>query len=453
MRKAHGGQEGMSALLGHWRWIGGEEMKRNALIFLLAVLACAYCGFPADAKTNEEVFQEKLATVKETDAEGFYQLGLWCQKNNLETHAGEMFGRAIAIKPAHENARKKLGHVKYDGKWMSPAELDAGGIVLCNGKWMPRDKAMKAQGYVEFEGQWIKEAILKKIQKLTPPKGVLNKTGADNEDLPWDRARTKETEHFSVKTNLSADALDDICFVLECAFLNLQDQFGISGAPAEKLPVMITRNNAEFQKIYSDLCRNTQDFGAVLVPGGNNANNKSGKDHLIGYYQPPKNILKLLHECVHYVMLLAQRAGSTCMPPAWLMEGWATYYEPSELKGPQLLVNRVDAYRLSEIRNALNKKTAVPLKDLINRRYSDFDEACYCESWSLIYFLMNGQGGRYRQGLQAYMDSWKQLRIMMEVSGQAAADKAGHVAVFEKCTGVPIDQLEREWKEYVLQLK
>jgi hypothetical protein len=32
-------------------------------------------------------------------------------------------------------------------------------------------------------------------------------------------------------------------------------------------------------------------------------------------------------------------------------------------------------------------------------------------------------------------------------------DKPGHLKLFEKCMGVPIDQLEEEWRKYILELK
>jgi hypothetical protein len=73
-----------------------------------------------------------------------------------------------------------------------------------------------------------------------------------------------------------------------------------------------------------------------------------------------------------------------------------------------------------------------------------------------MYFLLNGQGGKYKTGLQVYMEAWKNDKIVITGIGTETGgypqDKPGHLKLFEKYMGVPIDQLEKEWKEYILRL-
>ncbi|MFH0888633.1 MAG: hypothetical protein V1871_05430 [Planctomycetota bacterium] len=76
-----------------------------------------------EAKSKEEVYQEKLAQVKEGDLRGYFDLGLWCQQNKLDAQAKEMFEKIIALNPDHFGARDKLGYVKYKNQWIKKDEI------------------------------------------------------------------------------------------------------------------------------------------------------------------------------------------------------------------------------------------------------------------------------------------------------------------------------------------
>ncbi len=73
-------------------------------------------------KLPEEIYEEKAGTLDKADAQGHYELGMWCKKNSLPRQAKEEFQKAIAAGPDHEGARKELGYRKIEGKWVSAAE-------------------------------------------------------------------------------------------------------------------------------------------------------------------------------------------------------------------------------------------------------------------------------------------------------------------------------------------
>jgi hypothetical protein len=135
----------------------------------------------------------------------------------------------------------------------------------------------------------------------------------------------------------------------------------------------------------------------------------------------------------------------------------AEYYGASKLEGKRLVTNVISQFWLAKIKEAFNKQTYIKLKDFINSATAEYHAICYPEGWSLIYFLLNGQGGKYKTGLQAYMEAWEKGKIAMSGVGTETGgypqDKIAHLKLFEECIDVPIDQLEQEWKEYVLQLK
>jgi uncharacterized protein YkwD len=70
----------------------------------------------------EEMYKEKLSKVKEGDAEGHYQLGMWLKKVNYHKEAREEFEKAIILNPTHRFARAELGYVERKEGWVIPKE-------------------------------------------------------------------------------------------------------------------------------------------------------------------------------------------------------------------------------------------------------------------------------------------------------------------------------------------
>jgi hypothetical protein len=69
-----------------------------------------------------------------------YDLGLWCEQNQLSDLAKVHFEASLSFDPTFEPAHKKLGHVRYGG-----------------GRWLSPDEARQVQGLVKYRGKWISE--------------------------------------------------------------------------------------------------------------------------------------------------------------------------------------------------------------------------------------------------------------------------------------------------------
>jgi hypothetical protein len=153
--------------------------------------------------------------------------------------------------------------------------------------------------------------------------------------------------------------------------------------------------------------------------------------------------------------LVRVKYNARSIPPTWVNEGWANYYESSRLEGKRLVTNVINQLLLYWIKDAINKQTYIKLKDFINLSLSEHfkSDVSSSQGWSLIYFLINGQDGKYKSGLQAYMEAWEKGKIAMSADGASPSNKPAHLKLFEECMGVSIDQLEQEWKEYILSLK
>jgi hypothetical protein len=70
-------------------------------------------------------------------------LGSWCASNGLDGQAREAWSEAIRLDPDSEAARRALGYVRREGRWVSEDEFHAAqGDVKFRGRWMPREEML-----------------------------------------------------------------------------------------------------------------------------------------------------------------------------------------------------------------------------------------------------------------------------------------------------------------------
>ncbi|TET35176.1 MAG: hypothetical protein E3J72_11790 [Planctomycetota bacterium] len=141
-------------------------------------------------KTPQDEYEEKKKSLKET-ADAHYRLGKWCSGNKLTAKATLHYKKAIGLDPDHEKARKALGHVKHDGKWMTEYEANrAKGLVKYKGEWVKKEELekLKAAARKKVEKTKIKKTAKKKGSryKKYPPKspGLINQATVTIEGSP-----------------------------------------------------------------------------------------------------------------------------------------------------------------------------------------------------------------------------------------------------------------------------
>lgn len=96
--------------------------------------------------TRRELYQMKVDAMDRNDADQHYLLGLWCRRQNMTREAEYHLNYAVGLDPEHEGARRALGQVKYEGKWMPEAEAkEAQGLRFYGGRWMTKEAAAEAE--------------------------------------------------------------------------------------------------------------------------------------------------------------------------------------------------------------------------------------------------------------------------------------------------------------------
>lgn len=87
-----------------------------------------------------EEYAQRRAALKPDNVLGHFLLGTWCRRKGLHDEARAQFETVIAADPDHEGAREALDHVK-DGA-----------------EWIPREEWHRRRGDVRFEGRWMPPA-------------------------------------------------------------------------------------------------------------------------------------------------------------------------------------------------------------------------------------------------------------------------------------------------------
>jgi hypothetical protein len=93
-----------------------------------------------DGRSALETWSERAEALAAGDAAGWAELARWAKQHELQTQARAAWERVLAIDPGHPEANAGLGRVSLDGRWMSA------------------DDAYRARGYVPYEGRWVTPA-------------------------------------------------------------------------------------------------------------------------------------------------------------------------------------------------------------------------------------------------------------------------------------------------------
>ena len=98
--------------------------------------------------------------------------------------------------------------------------------------------------------------------------------------------------------------------------------------------------------------------------------------------------------------------------PLWLNEGLAEYFGSAIIVDGEVRLGIVEADRIEKIRDAIKSDEALGFDELLtiqsaqwhaNMAGSPKGSLQYDQSWSMVHFLVHGDGGRYRQAFEAYL--------------------------------------------------
>lgn len=121
-------------------------------------------------RTVWDDYADKLKELGEKDdktAASQVALGDWCKEHGLAAEAGKHWRLAVELDPDQPDARKRLGFVRYEDRWLTTDEYyQARGFVKVDGEWISseearrRDVAKRERAALALHEKTIRNAVL-----------------------------------------------------------------------------------------------------------------------------------------------------------------------------------------------------------------------------------------------------------------------------------------------------
>ncbi len=214
------------------------------------------------------------------------------------------------------------------------------------------------------------------------------------------------SDHYHIHTNLTKAETVPYGRHLDAVFKEYRRRFsGFIGREAGPMPVYLFRTQAEYLDFLGSLGIKARHSGGMFFV----THRARGLATYVDEQRTSETYAVLQHEGFH------QFAWTHLGPelPTWVNEGLAQYFEDAPLVNGRLIVGTTDGGRLARVRAALNTGQALPLGTLFNMSERQWGHALhhdaghsglvYSQAWSVVYFLIHGEDGRYRAAFNRYL--------------------------------------------------
>jgi hypothetical protein len=254
----------------------------------------------------------------------------------------------------------------------------------------------------------------------------------------WYRARQAEVGHYWIKTDLPAGEADALARHLNLMYEQYVGRLASLPARAPTpLNVLLFADRLDYEETlrrrYGLDAEGTGGLFFVKPAGTALALWTGGL--------PPRRVLHVLqHEGFH--QFAYSRFGRDL--PRWVNEGLAELFGASVMVDGSLLIGQVSARALDDVRSSIELGTSVPFDTMLVMTPAQWSEALaadgaaglYAQSWSMVHFLVYGEGGRYQAAFERY------LRLI----NAGYRSREAFVRAFDTEDFGPF---ERRWQQYV----
>ena len=343
------------------------------------------------------------------------------------------------------------------------------------------EKKKLADGFVKYRGKWFsRPAYEEELRKEHEKSKARTAELAAHSD--WRNAWTRETAHFSFRSNASPEVLDYYCELLEAYYALMDQRIGINPTPSmrrTKMSVNVYKSYEEFQELAQP--------GNPGVAGFFSPMDKS-LNFFHEYSEPALSTWVALHECTHLLTYLIDQQYS---PQIWLNEAVADYFGSSKVerdKSGKLVIKpgELQTDRVLTVQQAIkaDKEAGVHsgesapapassghggaaarpftrLSELFVLTHDDFDAFQYAHAWSFVYFLNNFGEGKYQKAFNKFFKGLYTLEKGLEVesvagggitgNGKAVSPENIRKYLFQKLGLKDKDQeqLEKDWRTFI----
>jgi hypothetical protein len=224
--------------------------------------------------------------------------------------------------------------------------------------------------------------------------------------LRADDLRSYSSRCYAIRSDLPADEVRDFANHMDQVFVAYQQRFaGFRSRRAGPMPLFLFRTRQGYLHFLASHGINAYGSGGMFFVH----DNIQGLATFLGESPRSRVLAVLQHEGFH------QFAFNYIGPdlPTWVNEGLAEYFEDGLIVRGKLTTGLADADRIARVKLALDQKSALDFHSLLNmsnrawsenlRTYPDLAALQYAQSWSIVYFLIHGNDGKYRPAFNQYL--------------------------------------------------
>lgn len=259
---------------------------------------------------------------------------------------------------------------------------------------------------------------------------------------PKDLTRFK-SEHYTIYTNLTREEAQPYGRHMDQTFAEYTRRFSdFRRRDRREMPLYLLRTRQEYLDLVASFGFDVSTSGGVFFY----SEKGSGLATWIEGHEEEVVFETLQHEGFH--QFAHAYIGQNL--PVWVNEGLAEYFSDGLLVKGRMRLGMATEQRVRVVQDAIDKSRSIDfdqLLDLTSQQWHDNMEngnprgyLQYHQSWSVVYFLIHGDNGRYRSAFEHY------LRL---VGGGRESGKAFRQAFAAKTT----DAFRQKWGEYVQKLE
>jgi hypothetical protein len=249
-------------------------------------------------------------------------------------------------------------------------------------------------------------------------------------------------EHYQIWSSASEKEARELLQFMEIVFTTYTTLLDLPHPPAQKMVIILYKNRDEYV-----------GGGA---PGGSAAYYNGTR--LVGYAGDKGTFSFFAHEGFHQFTDWGLKAIHKA--PPWFTEGMADCIGNHAMRDGKFNVCVKDGHiaqgRIRTIQSAISKNEHVPLPKLFELDHAAFMARAglfYPQAWSFCHFLMTYPQYEDPKNQIPHGKYWKVLqRYILAISNSATKPARAIELAFTNESGKPLDfqELEKEWKEYVL---
>ncbi len=405
---------------------------------------------PPDLPDLEQQWRVKLQKLELDYAAALYKLSRDALGQGHVSLAFQLIREVAFHDPDHKFARSMLGYQRVQETWTTPfaATMSARGLVYHETYgWLPKTHVSRYEnGERNYNGNWIsadREATLRSDFKHA-----------------WEVT----TEHFVVRTNHSLEVGVQIGQELELFHKYFVREFAAFFNTPAQMQRLFDKGEAGTNpgKRYNVFYfRTKQDFVQHLIQEQPNIGITNGlylpRKRIAYFFHNPEqeqaNLETMFHEVTHQLLSESSTKTFDVAPKGhfWLVEGIACYIESYQREGDLIRIGNPQHPRFYWARERLVKENEYyEFQSFSSLGLLPFQQAgnvatlqkYYAQAASMTHFYINYNNGIYRDALLTHLSE-----IYSPIDGVRFKAQG-----MDQLTGVPYDQLQQQYREYMTGL-